>query len=152
MMDKQNSIRSRQSPHHRNVHLHSWNQSIRDVLALMKKREVKITRKQVFRIIELFFAYSFQAQMRGYNYTWPSKARRMELHILKRTGPMKIQKHMGTQKIIYPDLYPGIEFVIEPEGKRFINFGYNFVPDLEVRKAIVDFINKNPDIAEKIIP
>lgn len=152
MTDKPNLIHSRRSPHHSNKHLHSWNYGIRDVLALMKKNGIRIKHAQIFQMIELFFDLAFQAQMRGYTHTWPHRQRRMELHILKRTGPLRIQKHMAQQEIVYPDNYPGVEFVVEPEGDRFINYGYTFVPDLHVRRAIVDFINKNPEIAEKLIP
>jgi len=153
MTDKQNSIQSRRTPHHRNKHLHSWNHGIREIIKFMKeKRGIFLTRKKVFEIIELFFELSFQAQMRGYYDVWPEYDKRMELHIIKQVGPLKIQKNMATKKIIYPDKYPGMEFVIEPMGYTFINYGYTFVPDLEVQRAAVDFINKNPEIAEKIIP
>ena len=153
MMDKQNSIRSRRSPHHRNKHLHSWNPGIAAVIKYMKKkRGVFLKRSKVFQVIELFFELSFKAQMHGYKNTWPHAQRGFGLTLVKQTGAKKIQKHMATQKIVYPDNYLRLEFIIEPRGDRFFNYGYNFVPDLEVRKASVDFINKNPEIAEKLIP
>lgn len=152
MMDRQSSIRSRRSPHHRNKHLESWNIPIQKIIAYLKKKEIRIVRKQVFEILELFFEYSFRAQMHGYRFTWPTTRKRMELHIIKRIAPLRIQKHMAGQVLVFPEKYPGMEFVIEPDGSRFTNYGYNFVPDLEVRRAVVDFLNKNPKIAEKLIP
>jgi len=153
MTGKRNSIPSQRSPSHKNRDLDSWHKGIKRVMMyLRKKRDTYLTYLQVFQIIEAFFELSFQAQIRGYRYTWPAKNKRMEMHILKYIGKPKTSFRSARLSFVFPDRHLGYEFVIEPAGVDFVNYGYEFIPDIIVRKEIVKFMNENPEIAEKLIP
>jgi len=152
-MPKLSSTSSHHSPSHRNKNLTTWYKGIKRVMAYMNKhRNTNLTHSQVFLIIQMFFDLAFQSQMRGYKDTWPERRRRLELHIIKYVGKPKGKKNLASLGFYYPKEYLGYEFIIEPEGDRFINYGYEFVPDFHIRKAIVEFIDNNPEIAEKLMP
>ena len=152
-MESQNLTSYHQNPHDKYTKLKGWGEGIRQTIEYIRGKGLgRFKPSQIREIIKLFFELSFMAQLHGYNQTWPGDVRRMEFHILKYNGYSKSPAALRPNKIIRADEYPNLEFCIEPAGSRFINYGYHFVPDLKVQEAIVDFINRNPDKAKKIIP